>query len=359
MNRIEAERIIRQILADASRKGASEVHLAVNVPVTFRMPDGRLDAADSRRLSTEEVRDYSLALLDEGQQDALRKERDSDTSYFMEGVGNFRVNLSFNRGTCGASIRVLPPVPKTIRELHLPLILESVASHEKGLVLITGGASEGKSTTMAAMIQYLNTSSDPQTKSRRHIVTLENPIEYTFESQNALIRQREIGRDALSFARALAAATREDVDVITIGEMRDAESTEAALAAAIRGQLVISTAQANSIDDIPALFQRERRRSLAFAVKAIVYQQLVPCTKGGKVACCQVLISSPGVANVIMGNDIHHKLSFLVAHSKVGLATRMVDSATALFEHRDESGRRDPLISEETHRALLHNYQGQ
>ena len=301
----------------------------------------------------------AILLLDEAQQDALRKERDSDTSYFIPRIGNFRVNLSYNRGTFGAAIRVLPPVPKTIKELHLPPLLEAIAAQEKGLILITGGASEGKSTTLAAMIQHLNTSSNGQTAHRRHIVTLENPIEYTYESRNALIRQREIGRDVLSFVRGLAAATREDVDVISIGEMRDSESTEAALQAAIRGQLVLSTAQANSIDDIPALFQRERRRSLAFALRAVVYQQLVPCAKGGKVACCQVLIASPGVANVIMGNDIHHRLSSLVAHSKAGLARRMVDSAKALYEHRDEEGRRDPLIDETTFNELMDRYNGQ
>ncbi|MEI6564252.1 MAG: ATPase, T2SS/T4P/T4SS family [bacterium] len=359
MNKDIAEQTIRDILTEASQKGVSEVHLAAGVPVVFRMPDGRLDRPDNRPLTTEDIMDLSLCLLDQAQQEALRRERDSDTSYFIPGIGNFRINLSYNRGAFGASIRVLPPVPKTIRELHLPLILESIASHEKGLVLITGGASEGKSTTMAAMIQYLNTSNDELTKDRRHIVTMENPIEYTFESRNALIRQREIGRDVISFGRGLAAATREDVDVIAIGEMRDSESTEAAMQAAIRGQLVISTAQANSIDEIPSLFQRDNRRSLAFALRAIVYQQLLPSLKGGKVACCQVLIASPGMANLIMGNDIHHKLSSLVAQSKAGLATRMVDSAKDLYEHRDKNDRRDPLISEATLNEILHKYKGQ
>lgn len=359
MEKSLAERRMLAILSDASAKGASEVHLAAGVPAILRMPDGRLDRPNNEVLSTEDVRDMSLSLLDAGQQESLQEERDSDTSYFIRQIGNFRVNLSFNRGTFGASIRVLPPIPKTIRELHLPVMLETIASQEKGLVLVTGGASEGKSTTLAAMIQYLNTSPDAQTAHRRHIVTLENPIEYTYESQNALIRQREVGRDVLSFLRGLSAATREDVDVISIGEMRDSESTEAALQAAIRGQLVLSTAQANSIDDIPSLFQRERRRSLAFALRAVVYQQLVPCTKGGKIACCQVLVASPGVANVIMGNDIHHKLSFLVAHSRPGLARRMVDSAKDLYEHRDQDGRRDPLISETTYNELMEKYNGQ
>lgn len=355
-----AEDQMRDILIDARNKGSSEVHLAADLPVVFRMPNGLLERRSAEVLPLEAVEALSFSLLTEAQRNSFVKERDSDTSYFIKGVGNFRVNLSCNRGAVGASIRVLPPIPKTIRELYLPTMLERIACMDKGLVLITGGASEGKSTTMASMIQYLNTSTHSQTQNRRHIITIENPIEHTFESQNALIRQREIGRDVVSYPRAIAAATREDVDIIAIGEMRDAESAEAAIQAAVRGQLVISTAQAHSVDEVPTLFSRERRRSLALALRAVVYQELLPSVNGGKVVCCQVLIATRGVANAIMGDDIHHKLSSFIAHNRPENVTRMVDCAMALFTHHDETtGRPAPLISQDTLNAVLEHYKGQ
>lgn len=355
----DSEQNMRTILIDARNKGASEVHMAVNMPVVFRMPDGMLFQKPMERLTQEQVESLSLSVLNPAQQESFWRDRDSDTSYFIQGVGNFRVNLSYNRGTVGASIRVLPPIPKTVQELFLPSMLETIACFEKGLVLITGGASEGKSTTMAGMIQYLNTSASPSTKDRRHIITIENPIEHTFESQHTLIRQREIGRDVMSFPRAIAAATREDVDVIAIGEMRDAESAEAAIQAAVRGQLVISTAQSHSIDEVPMLFSRERRRSLALALRAVIFQELLPCTKGGKVACCQILISTHGVVNTIMGDDIHHKLSSFIAHNKPENVTRMVDCAKALREHHDEkTDNLDPLISDLTYRSIVDRFKG-
>ena len=350
---------MRSILLDARNKGASEVHMAAGVPVVLRMPDGLLLRQSTEALPLDRVEALSLSLLNDAQRDSFWKERDSDTSYFMDGVGNFRVNLSYNRGSVGASIRVLPPIPKTIRELYLPPILEMVACMDKGLVLITGGASEGKSTTLAGMIQYLNTSPQDQTKDRRHIITIENPIEHTFESNHTLIRQREIGRDVMSFSRAIAAATREDVDIIAIGEMRDEVSAEAAIQAAVRGQLVISTAQAHSVDEIPTLFSRERRRSLALALRAVVFQELLPCVKGVKVACCQVLVATHGVANAIMGDDIHHKLSTFIAHNRPENVTRMVDCAKALYEHRNEkTGHPDPLISDITLHNVIERYKG-
>lgn len=353
------EQNMREILINARNKGVSEVHMAVNSPTIFRMPSGILERGQMEPFTGKQVESLSLSLLNEAQRESFWKERDSDTSYFIEGVGNFRVNLSCNRGTVGASIRVLPPIPKTIRELFLPKMLEDVVCIEKGLILITGGASEGKSTTMAAMIQHLNLSAHDATKDRRHIITIENPIEHTFDSLHALIRQREIGRDVVSFPRAIAAATREDVDVIAIGEMRDAESAEAAIQAAVRGQLVISTAQSHSIDEVPMLFTRERRRSLALALRAVVYQELLPCVKGGKVVCCQILISSHGVVNTIMGDDIHHKLSSFIAHNRPENVTRMVDCAKALLEHRDEvTNHPDPLISEATYHSIVERFKG-
>ena len=355
----ESEQNMRKILTDARDKGASEVHMAADMPVLYRMPDGMLERQHMDAISMEKVEALSLSLLSTAQQESFWKERDSDTSYFIEKVGNFRVNLSYNRGTVGASIRVLPPIPKTIRELYLPSMLEDIACIPKGLVLVTGGASEGKSTTMAAMLQYLNMSTRNLTKDRLHIITIENPIEQTFESHNALIRQREIGRDVVSFPRAIAAATREDVDVIAIGEMRDSESAEAAIQAAVRGQLVISTAQAHSVDEVPSLFSRERRRSLAYALKAVVFQELLPCLKGGKVVCCQILITTHGVANTIMGDEVHHKLSSHIAQNRPGNVTRMVDCAMALLEHRDnKTGQADPLISEGTFNSIVERYKG-
>jgi twitching motility protein PilT len=355
----EPEQTMRTILVSSRDQGASEIHMAVNTPVVFRMPDGRLARQPMEPLSLERLEALSLSLLTPAQRDFFWRERDSDTSYFIEGVGNFRVNLSCNRGTVGASIRVLPPVPRTIRELHLPGMLEEIACLDKGLVLITGGASEGKSTTLAGMIQYLNTSALDRTKDRRHIITIENPIEHTFESRNALIRQREVGRDVVSFPRAIAAATREDVDVIAIGEMRDAESAEAAIQAAIRGPLVISTTQAHSIDEVPTLFPQARRRSLAFALKAVVCQELLPCVKGGKVACCQILMITHGIANTIMGDEVHHKLSSFFGHARPEHVTRMSDCAKALNQHYDKTtGLPDPLISDATLRSVVERYKG-
>ncbi len=290
------------ILQFAVRNGVSDVHLKPYRPPYFRK-DGRLvTQKGAPNLSAELVDRFVEAVVPPARRAELASRGDLDTSYELAEVARFRVNVFRQRDRHALVFRVVPRVVKRIEELGLPPVVAKIAEEPRGLVLVTGATGSGKSTTMAAMVQHINATR------ATHIVTIEDPIEYVFEEQRAIINQREVGSDAETFARALRAALRQDPDVILVGEMRDVETIETALHAAETGHLVISTLHTidavETVHRIVAVFpphqQRTVRLLVASVLSAVISQRLVRRKDGrGRVPAVEVLRSTELVRDIL------------------------------------------------------------
>jgi twitching motility protein PilT len=282
----------------------SDLHLKVpSRPVIRR--HGRLEAiADAEPLRPEDTeRTLFHILTDEAKLESFRNEREVDFSYSMPGVARFRVNAFVQRGSVSIVCRAIPFQIKTAQELLLPPVIDEIADEERGLILLTGTTGSGKSTTLAAMINHINTIY------AKHIVTIEDPVEFLHRDKMSIINQREVGEDTASFARALRRVLRQDPDVILIGEMRDEETVRTALSAAETGHLVLSTIHTvdaaesvnRIIDFFPQAEQRQARSMLAGTLKAVVSQRLVPTPdKHGRVATCEILRMTGRVRDMIL-----------------------------------------------------------
>ena len=293
---------IEQIIKAAIDRGASDLHIKAGDVFRARI-DGKLVALTKHRLTPEQTKAIALHLLPSDEDRArLDRLRDYDCSWGMPGVGRFRVNILRQRSSFMIVMRVIPFDVPTFDTLKLPPILASVAAAERGLILVTGVTGSGKSSTMAAMVNYIN-----QTQSK-HIVTLENPIEFLHRDINCSVTQREIGVDTDDFRAGLRAAMRQDPDVVLIGEMRDAEIVDTALKAAETGHLVISTLHTpdavTTVSRLVSMFppedQEVARLRLCEALQAVVSQRLLPRADGhGRVAAVEVLISTAEVRALI------------------------------------------------------------
>jgi twitching motility protein PilT len=250
-------------------------------------------------------------LTDEAKLEAFRNEREVDFSYSVPGVARFRVNAFVQRGAVSLVCRAIPFEIKTVEELLLPPVIDDIADEERGLILLTGTTGSGKSTTLAAMIDHINLNY------AKHIVTIEDPVEFLHRDKNSIINQREVGEDTASFARALRRVLRQDPDVILVGEMRDEETVRTALSAAETGHLVLSTIHTvdaaesvnRIIDFFPQSEQRQARAMLAGTLKAVISQRLVPTPDGnGRVATCEILRMTGRVRDMIMNPDDTGKL---------------------------------------------------
>ena len=298
---------LREVLQTAIDEQASDVHISAGHPPTLRIAGQLIPLMKEENLSPESAKGLSFALMDKGQQARLLKEKEMDFSYNFENVARFRVNIFFERGNVSAALRLIPNKIKTIEELNLPPILHQFAKAEQGFVLVTGPSSHGKSTTLAALIDEINhTRAD-------HVITIEDPIEYVFQDDRAIIDQREVGIDTLSFARALRSTFREDPNVIMVGEMRDLETISTAITAAETGHLVFATLHTNSaaqtihriVDSFPPNQQNQVRAQLSGSLLGIISQRLIPRVSGGLIPACAILINTPAVANLIRENKIH------------------------------------------------------
>ena len=225
----------KQLLEHAKAQKATDIHICAEAPILFRI-GGHLVPITKERLTAEQSREISLELLTEEQRAKFAQELDYDLM-LADGDGRYRINIGYFNGQVGSTIRILPTRPKTVKELFLPDIVKDLARRTKGLVLITGSTSQGKTTTMTAMIDEINTTS------KKHVVTIEDPIEYVHTNKKGIVRQREVGRDTQSFYSGLRAALRQDPDIIAIGEMRDYETIKIALTAAETGVLVLSRSE--------------------------------------------------------------------------------------------------------------------
>ena len=298
---------IENLLEECVRRNASDLHIQYGLPPVLRIDGVLTPIAGMPALNEDMVRDLIFATLDEEQQKALVKDREFDYSFAFGDLARFRVNAFHERGKLAAAFRLIPNQIKTINDLGMPSIVESFADFPRGLVLVTGPTGSGKSTTLAALIDKINS------ERSLHIITIEDPIEFTHKSKRSVVVQREVHYDTFSFSAALRSVLREDPDVVLIGEMRDLETIQAAITVAETGHLVFATLHTNSaaqsidriIDVFPSYQQPQIRSQLANMLMAICTQRLVPAIGGGRVCAAEILVANPGIRSLIREGKTH------------------------------------------------------
>jgi twitching motility protein PilT len=303
---------LEQLLRSIKDYGASDLHLNVNAEPMLRI-DGRLTPLNLPKLTGEDIVKLCYSVLTEKQKSVFEETYELDFSFEIPKVARFRANYYFERENVAAVFRIIPERPLTLDELKAPLIFKKIVRREKGLILVTGPTGSGKSTTLAAMINEINE------MFAKHIITIEDPIEFVHQHKKSLISQREVGRDTKAFLNALRAALREDPDVILIGEMRDKETIGAAITAAETGHLVFGTLHTNSasqtinriVNVFPADEQDQIRTQLSMALLAVISQSLLPKIGGGRIAAHEIMVNNPAIANLIRENKIQQIYSQL------------------------------------------------
>jgi twitching motility protein PilT len=307
MTGINSKQEMDRLLTVTAEEGASDLHLSVGRYPTLRI-DGRLVALDDKKiLSAKDTESLITSILDERQVKQLYEEQELDFSYEPEGSSRFRTNIFFQRGTMSVAFRLISSKIKTLEELGMPSTLYEFASQSQGFVLVAGPSGHGKSTTLAALIDRINA------EKYKHIITIEDPIEYVYTQNRCIIDQREVFTDTKSFQNALRSVFREDADVILVGELRDWETISTAITAAETGHLVFATLHTNSaaqtidriIDSFPASQQNQIRAQLSGALLGVVSQRLIPRIGGGRVPAVEIMKSNSAVKNLIRENKIH------------------------------------------------------
>jgi twitching motility protein PilT len=321
--RPEVDGSLDQLLDFAARQNASDVLLIAGTAVALRI-NGALAPAAGPPLNPEDVRNLVLPLLDARQYDELQKKKSLDFCFVRDPVGRFRANIHYQRGTLAASIRLLPAHIPTLESLHLPAALGRLAERRQGLVLVTGPTGCGKTSTLAALLDLINT------RRRAHIVTIEDPIEYQHANRSSIVEQIEVGHDTPDFVNSLRSILRQTPDVILVGEMRDPETMATVLTAAETGHLVFSTLHTNDapqaisriLDCFPAVHQAQMRQQMSLALLAIVAQQLVPATDGiHRYPALEVMTATDAVRNLIRRGDDHQLRSQLTISRAEGMTT--------------------------------------
>jgi len=337
----------KNLLEYAKQQQATDIHICAGAPILFRV-GRKLVAFTKEKLTAKQSRDLTFDLLTEEQKADFEKDLDYDLMLAHKG-GRYRIKIGYFNGQIGATIRILPGKPKTTEQLFLPEVVNYLAHRTKGLVLITGSTSQGKTTTMAAMINELNASS------KKHIVTIEDPIEYVHTNKKGIVRQREVAKDTQTFYTGLRAALRQDPDVIAIGEMRDYETIKIALTAAETGILVLSTLHVISIDKIierllsyaPSDGEGHLRFLLAESLQGIIHQELIPTLDGGQRVACEILVANNAARNIIRRRGSFLLRTVISTGKKFGM-TAMAESVSELLEQG--------LISEDAAKSVLVNY---
>lgn len=315
--------MIEELLRRAVASGASDLHLTVAAPPMIRVNGDLRPLEGFEPLTVAALEGILDSLLSDMHRRRYSAAGDVDFSFGLAGVGRFRVNAFRQRGSPAVCVRLIPAQVPRLETLGLPPVLEEMCGLRDGLVLITGPTGSGKSTTLAAMVDHINR------ERAAVVITIEDPIEYLHRHNKSIVNQREVGSDTESFASALRAALREDPDVILVGEMRDTETMAIALRAAETGHLVFSTLHtrgcANTVDRIvdsfPAQQQQQVRVQLADALRAVVWQQLVPRRDGGVVVACEVLVATPAVRNLIRDARTHQILAVMETGARYGMQT--------------------------------------
>lgn len=311
------------LLRAAFELKASDVHLTVGVPPIMRI-NGDLKKYGKDILKPGDTEGMAKSIIPDNMWAQFKERGELDFSYGIPGISRFRVNTYFQRSCVALAIRIVPTKIPTLEELQLPNVLKKIAEKPQGLVLVTGPTGSGKSTTLAAMIQYLNHNM------RKHIITLEDPIEYLHKHGNSIIDQREVGFDTNNFANGLRASLRQDPDVILVGEMRDLETIQTAITAAETGHLVLGTLHTSSapatinriIDVFPPAQQDQIRVQLASVLVSVISQRLfATIDKKGRRAATEILINNAAVANLIRNEKIHQIVNVMQTSRAYGMHT--------------------------------------
>lgn len=314
---------IEVLLEECVKRKASDLHVQYGLPPILRV-DGELTPINGMpALNEAMLKDVIFATLDEDQQKIYLKDKEFDYSFAFGDIARFRVNAFHERGKMAAAFRLIPNQIKSVDDLGMPAILESFAEYPRGLVLVTGPTGSGKSTTLAALIDKINR------EKSRHIITIEDPIEFTHKSQRSVIVQREVHYDTFSFSAALRSVLREDPDVVLIGEMRDLETIQAAITTAETGHLVFATLHTNSaaqsidrmIDVFPAHQQPQVRAQLANILMAICAQRLVPAIGGGRVVAAEIMIANAAIRSLIRDGKTYQIDTSIQTGAEQGMQT--------------------------------------
>ena len=335
---------IEVLLEDVVRRRASDLHIQVGLPPMLRIDGALTPVAGFGPLDEAQVEQLVFAILDQDQQQVLMKDKEFDFSFAFGNLGRFRVNAFHERGNLAAALRLIPNEIRSVTELGMPPVVMTFADFPRGLVLVTGPTGSGKSTTLAALIDKINT------EKSHHIITIEDPIEFTHKSKRSVVVQREVHYDTYSFSAALRSSLRQDPDVVLIGEMRDLETISAAITIAETGHLVFATLHTNSaaqsidrmIDVFPPHQQPQIRAQLANILMAICSQRLVPAIGGGRVVAAEVLVANPAVRNVIREGKSHQLDAIIQTGADQGMQTMdrtlvsLVQSGTVTYDSARE-----------------------
>jgi len=321
---VSAKPTMEELLRLVVEQGATDLHLSANLPPHLRLDD-RLVATDHPPLSGDEVKELAYSLISPEKVERFERWKELDFAFSVEGLARFRANYFVQRGYVGIAIRMLPFRIMNFTELGLPAkLMTELCEKPQGLVLVTGATGSGKTTTLAAMVDYLNLNKS------YHIVTIEDPIEYTHASKRSILDQREVGSDTQSFAQGLKHVLRQDPDVILIGEMRDLETIETALIVAETGHLVLATLHTSDamqtvnriVDVFPASQQNQVRVQLSLELLAVISQQLIPKASGrGRVLATEFLVVNHAVRSLIREQKIHQIYSVIQTGQKEGMKT--------------------------------------
>ncbi len=312
---------IENLLQEVINKEASDLHLQVGLQPILRV-DGALTPTHNTPVLTEEmVENLVYSIVDDEQKQILEKDKELDFSFAFGELGRFRVNAYHERGNLAAALRLIPSEIRTIDELGLPKVMNKFTEYPRGLVLVTGPTGSGKSTTLAAMIDKINS------ERAVHVITIEDPIEYTHQNKKAVIAQREVHYDTYSFATSLRSTLRQDPDVVLIGEMRDLETIAAAITIAETGHLVFATLHTNSaaqsvdrmVDVFPPHQQQQIRVQLASMIQGICAQRLIPAIGGGRIPASEVMVANSAVRNIIREGKTHQLESVIQTGSEQGM----------------------------------------
>ncbi len=319
-----------ELLKITVENNASDLHLTVGTPPQIRV-HGDLQRLDMPELTSAETKALAYSVLTDAQKKRFEESLELDFSFGIRGMARFRCNLFNQRGAVAAVYRLIPEQIRSVQDLGLPQVLANLADRPRGLVLVTGPTGSGKSTTLAAMIDKVNS------ERKQHILTIEDPIEYIHQHKMCIVNQREVHSDTQTFSNALRAALREDPDVVLIGEMRDLETVESALRIAETGHLTFATLHTNSasqtinriIDVFPSHQQSQIRTQLSLVLEGIVCQALLPKAGGGRVVALEILVPTAAIRNLIRDDKVHQIYSMMQSgQEKLGMQTMNQSLAT-------------------------------
>ncbi len=313
--------LLKELLGVTLTQQASDLHISVGHPPALRIGGRLVFLVRRKKISPEDSKGLAFELMIEKQQERFLKNKEVDFSYNFEGKARFRVNVFCQKEGISSALRLIPSKIPVVEELNLPPILHELIRPSQGFVLVTGPSSQGKSTTLAALIDEIN-----HTRAL-HIITIEDPIEYVFKDDRSIVDQRELGRDTLSFAKALKSTFRQDPDVIMVGEMRDSETISTAITAAETGHLVLATLHTNSaaqsihriVDTFPGTQQGQIRAQLSGSLLGVVSQRLVPRIKGGLIPACEIMMNTPAISNLIRENKVHEMPLVIETSAEIGM----------------------------------------